>query len=157
MTADEGNPMGAPPLDAALKAAIELHQLAARVEQDAGADEALRARLADPETRRPALMLLASMPTRRSLAVAGQLLEASESHRDAVIARELLGRVRRDELERTIAPLILARLHDADDDAFRRLAELVRHLGLDDTLAELRVRAERSENPAIREVADDFE
>jgi hypothetical protein len=47
-------------------------------------------------------------------------------------------------------------LNVADDDEFRRLAEALAFLELDDALAELVGRAAASADPNLREVADDF-
>ncbi len=43
-----------------------------------------------------------------------------------------------------------------DDDAYRRIAELFQHLGLQEPLAALCRRAAASNDPDIREVAEDF-
>jgi hypothetical protein len=43
-----------------------------------------------------------------------------------------------------------------DYDVYRRLAELLSHLGLHEALQELRRRAAASNDPDIREVAEDF-
>ncbi len=51
---------------------------------------------------------------------------------------------------------VLARLDAADDDEFRRLAELLDHLRAWTALAELVERAAGSPDPNIRAVADDF-
>jgi len=78
------------------------------------------------------------------------------SHRNAVLTREVLARLPREELELRLRPLISERLNDADDDEYRRLAEALAHLGLEDVLAELVARAIESDDPHVREVAEDF-
>jgi hypothetical protein len=116
----------------------------------------LRDGLSEPEQRRPTLLLLGLLDSAHTVAVVDAVLDAGESHRDALLARELLGRLPRDVLEQRVPSLVLARLDTADDDAYRRLAELLSHLGLRDALATLCVRAAGSDDPEIRDVADDF-
>jgi hypothetical protein len=89
--------------------------------------------------------------------VVPELVEVALSHRDALRARELLGQLPYDEATRVVPPAVWAQLAETDDDdAYRRMAELLRHLGLASALQELCRRAAASEDADVREVADDF-
>lgn len=86
-----------------------------------------------------------------------ELIVAGLCHRDALLVRGIVGRLPRSVLQSELPPVIEVRLADADDDEFRRLAELLDHLGLDAELAHLVAVARQSEDPDIREVAESFE
>ena len=86
-----------------------------------------------------------------------ELVVAGFRPRDALLVREILGRLPRAALQSLLPPVIHDRLRDAEDDEFRRIAELLKHLGLSDQLADLVAVARVSDDPNIREVADDFE
>jgi hypothetical protein len=143
--------------DAALEALVRVSTSLEELSSRADVATRLRAGLLNPTERRPTLLILGLMDTRHTAQVADQVVEAAESHRNARLARELLGRLPRNELQALIPPLVSARLEQADDDAYRRLAELLVHLGLKEALDELRARAASSHDPSVREIAVDFE
>jgi hypothetical protein len=143
--------------DAALEALVRVSTSLGELSSRPDVATRLRAGLSNPTERRPTLLILGLMDTRHTAQVADQVVEAAESHRDARLARELLGRLPRKESQALIPPLVSARLEHADDDAYRRLAELLVHLDLKGALDELRARAASSDNPSVREIATDFE
>lgn len=116
----------------------------------------LDAGLSTPSERRAALLMLGLLDTRHTVASVDLVVAASESHRDARLARELLGRLSRRDLQDLVPPVVFSRLDDADDDTYRRLAELLAYLGLHRALEELCELALASDDPGIREVAADF-
>jgi hypothetical protein len=121
-----------------------------------GTLELLRAALRGPEEP-AALTLLGLLETDYSRALVSELVSAALSHGNALIARQLLGRLPHDEAEQIIPPAVWRQLAETDDyDAYRRMAELLSHLGLESALSELTSRARQSSDPDIREVGDDF-
>ncbi|GAA2630206.1 hypothetical protein [Paractinoplanes durhamensis] len=89
-------------------------------------------------------------------AVLDRLIELSLSHRWSLEARQAIAPAWRAGRLPDLPRKVLARLQDADDDEYRRLAELLLHLQATAELHELVKRAEQSTDPDIREVADDF-
>jgi hypothetical protein len=114
--------------------------------------EALR----DP-TRRTAALLSASLldPVITMLSL-GILVGLAASDRDAVLVRQVLGRLSHYEVLARVPPIVDVLLDDADDHDYRRYAELLVHLGLADALRELCSRAMKSPDSGIREVAAEF-
>jgi broad specificity phosphatase PhoE len=103
------------------------------------------------------LTLLSHLGSDFTAEVIPELVEVTLSHRDALRARELLGQLPYDEAARLVPPAVWDLLTEEDDyDAYRRMAELLRHLGLSDTLQELCRQAAASDDPDVREVAEDF-
>ena len=78
------------------------------------------------------------------------------SHRWALEARQAIDRIPRDRLLPLLEPLILDRLGSADDDEYRRFAELLAHVEAWELLGQLATRALTSDDPHTREVAEDF-
>jgi hypothetical protein len=118
---------------------------------------ALRAALgvrAGPWQRACALDLLAALPEDVP-ALLDDLVDLSLSHGWALAARRAVGALPRDGLEPLLEPLVLERLDSADGDEYRRLAELLVHVGAWDLLGRLVDRAREAEDPGTREVADD--
>lgn len=156
----EGNPPGE--VSAAWQTAMEASDalLAATAALGQHSTEALtviRPALRRATGRTRALTLLAHLGSDVTSAVVPELVEAALSHRDALAARELLGRLPYDAAARLVPPAVWDLLaEEDDDDAYRRMAELLRHLGLSDTLRELCRRAAASDDPDVREVAEDF-
>jgi hypothetical protein len=103
-----------------------------------------------------ALTILLHLETDFIADVIEPLVAVSVSHRYARLTREVLGRLPYDHAAELVAPVVLSRLDDADDDEYRRLAELLDHLGLYDALGQLCLRAAGSDDPHIKEVAVDF-
>jgi hypothetical protein len=118
--------------------------------------DSMRQHLAEVSSRRRALILLLLVDVSTTCTLAPELVELSVSHANADIIRQILGRVARSELEEVIGPIVNNRLGQADDDEYRRLAELLDHLGMGKSLALLVTSANRSADPDIREVGEDF-
>lgn len=118
----------------------------------------LKESLAGIHDRRAALLLLPHLGEDCLLAVAGSLVRISLSHRDALVARQLLGSLPHREVARVVPAAVWELLDEEsnDEDTYRRLAELLAHLGLADSLLELSERALNSSDPGIREVGEDF-
>jgi hypothetical protein len=113
--------------------------------------------LADPGERGLALDLLGFLGTDYTVALTGRLVAVSLSHRDALKVRQVLGRVPAGDAVRVVPPAVWSQLAEtSDDDAYRRLAELLQHLGLAEALGQLCARAAASGDPDVREVGADF-
>jgi hypothetical protein len=107
--------------------------------------------------RRAALLLLGHLGQDYAIAVADSLVEISMSHRDALLARQILGSLPHDEIARIVPEAVWAQLGKTDDgEAYRRLAELLHHLGLFGSLQELSERALLSSDLDVREVGQEF-
>lgn len=102
-----------------------------------------------------ALAFLAALPDDVP-AVLDRLIELSLSHRWALAARQAITPAWRAGRLAELPQKAIARLEDADDDEYRRLAELLEHVHAHDALRELVKRAKTSDDPHIREVAVDF-
>jgi len=116
----------------------------------------LREALTDPSRHRAALLLaslLAPIVTMLSLDI---MVGFAASDRDAVLVRQILGRLPHHEVLARVPPVIDVLLDDADDHDYRRYAELLVHLGLADALRHLCARALKSPDLGIREVAAEF-
>lgn len=119
--------------------------------------EALRRALRVPEDQPAALLLLSLLDPGYSEALADQLVSASLSHRNALRVRLILGRLPHDQAEQIVPPAVWRQLQETgDDDAYRRMAELLSHLGLLEALSQLSAQAVGSDDPDIREVGEDF-
>jgi hypothetical protein len=116
----------------------------------------LRDALASDE-RQWALYLLLLADTDLVSELLPELVAAGFRPRDALLVREILGRLPRAVLQSQLPPVIRDRIRNAEDDEFRRLAELLKHLGLSGQLADLVAVAKASDDPNIRQVAEDFE
>lgn len=107
--------------------------------------------------RTAALRLLGFLDTDFTIALVDSLVPISLSHRDTLFVRQVLGRLAFDDAARTVPAAVWRQLDETDDDdAYRRLAELLRYLGLTAALQQLCVRALDSDDPAVREVCQDF-
>jgi len=105
--------------------------------------------------RSVALEFLAALPDDVP-AVLDRLIDLSLSHAWAGAAREAIAPAWRAGTVDDLPQKVLARLDHADNDEYRRLAELLDHLLADDALRELVKRAKTSADPDTREVAEDF-
>ncbi|MFJ3176597.1 hypothetical protein ACIPJK_38460 [Streptomyces roseus] len=85
-----------------------------------------------------------------------ELVGWSTSHRWALAARQAIDRIPRDPLIPLLEPLILNQLDTADDDEYRRFAELLAHIEAWDLLGRLVTQAQSSDDPHTQEVAADF-
>jgi hypothetical protein len=107
--------------------------------------------------QRPALVLLSVLGGSYTVALVPQVVAASLSHRDALLAREVLGRLAHRDAANVVPAAVWQVLAQYEgDDAYRRLAELLDHLGLRDTLDELCSRALASDDADVREVGEDY-
>jgi len=87
----------------------------------------------------------------------GDLVALALSHRDAPAARQLLGQLAYSDSTRLVPPAVWGQLEETGDyDAYRRMAELLKYLGLYPALNELCRYAADSVDEDIREVAADF-
>ena len=113
--------------------------------------------LAKLDERRATLIALLSLDPAVSLDLVDRLvLIAAMSHRDALVVRQILGRLPRVQLTDPLAAVVTTRLQTADDDEYRRLAELARHLGQEALLRDVVRSALASSDRHIREVGSDF-
>lgn len=142
----------------ALAAVKVLFQVMSALQSDyPGTLESLRRGLRSPEGEAAALLVLGLLEIDYSEALVDQLVSASLSHRNALRARQILGRLHHDQAERIVPSAVWRQLQETDDyDAYRRMAELLSHLGLYDALSQLSAQALRSGDPDIREVGEDF-
>jgi hypothetical protein len=117
----------------------------------------LRDALRSGVDRRDALFLLGVLDLQYTSDLVPEVVRAALSHGDADVARRTLGALDADEAAELVPPAVRAVLAaEPDDDAYRRMAELLDHLGLADALAELCEAAAASEDPDVQEVAEDF-
>jgi hypothetical protein len=122
-----------------------------------GTLELLRGAMSGSEDESTALLMLGLMETEYSEALVGQLVSASLSHGNTLRVRQILGRLPHDQAERIVPPVVWDQLKETGDyDAYRRMAELLAHLGLHAALSQLSARALMSSDPDIREVGEDF-
>jgi hypothetical protein len=118
--------------------------------------DVLRSALGQPAQRGTALRLLLVVDVERRLEVFPELVRlAAVGHSDVGLVREVIGSLPHYWVEANIGREVRPLLDDGGYEEYRRLAELLQ--GLDSgLLSELVDRARRSEDPDIREVADDF-
>jgi hypothetical protein len=90
-------------------------------------------------------------------ALLDRLIELSLSHGWAFAARQAIASAWRTGSLPALPEKVIARLDHADDDEYRRLAELLEHLQAWDALHELVRRARAADDPHTREVAEDFD
>jgi hypothetical protein len=117
----------------------------------------LREALTGVTDRRRALILVSVLPTEYTGALADVLVERALSHRDALLVRQIFGRLPRHEVVSVVPAAVWGQLAKAPDfDEYRRLAELLDYLGLDDALRRLCEVALESPDPEIRAVGTEF-
>lgn len=117
----------------------------------------LKAALEGVGNRGHALILLGCLDTSITQDLTRTLVRTALSHRYALQARQLLGRLSHREASQLVPPAVWRQLQETDDDdAYRRMAELFQFLGLTESLDELCSRAAASSDPDIQEVAEDF-
>ncbi len=100
------------------------------------------------------LMLLAD--TDLCLALLPEVFGEVFNTRVTLLVREVLGRLPRKTLEAELLPLIDKQMLTAEYDEFRRMAELLEHLGLSEALRALVQRGSESDDPDIRDAATDY-
>jgi hypothetical protein len=84
------------------------------------------------------------------------VVKASTSHRDAMLAREVLARLPYQTGLRHVAPVVARSARQADSEDLRRYAELLDHLGLAEALSELAALALQSDDLDVREIGEDY-
>lgn len=127
-----------------------------RIDRD-GTKSRLRAALRQPEQEVEAILLLETLSTEQTRALIDVLLNHALRVRHTLLIRNLLGRLTWSEAKEIVPPAVWRLLDDAGDgDDFRRMAELLDHLGLYEALQELCARAGVSTDDDVREVAEDF-
>jgi hypothetical protein len=103
------------------------------------------------------LFLLGCLDTSITGDLTRTLTRIALSHGYALHARRLLGRLSHREASQRVPPAVWEQLEETDDDdAYRRMAELLQFLGLAEALEELCRRAAAHVDPHVREVAEDF-
>ncbi|MGW4774923.1 hypothetical protein ACWEO2_43725 [Nocardia sp. NPDC004278] len=85
-----------------------------------------------------------------------QLIDLAMSPRWALSARRAIAGNKSDAVVHAVRQLVDTRLHAADADDYRRLAELLLNLNDMPALRALTERAAKSDNAGIREVGEDF-
>jgi hypothetical protein len=127
-----------------------------QLSRDPGASEQVREMLADLQSSRMTLYALCVMDTDVILSLLPELVSIGQGQANAVLVRQILGRLSRLTLEDKLVPVIRAAAISAQDDEYRRLLELATHLGLEGILRELAANAVKSDDPDIREAGADF-
>lgn len=145
----------------ALAAAGALWQAAAGLRADyPTALEFLREALRGSQHTSSALILLRILDADYTVALIDELVALSTSHTYALAAREVLGMLSYADAAHLVPPAIWALVEQPDpypDDTYLRCAELLDHLGLTGALRELLQRARASDDPDVREVAEDYD
>lgn len=142
----------------ALEAADRLNRALGplRIDRE-GAKDRLRSALRQPEQEVQAILLLDTLSTEPTKGLIDVLLDHALRDRYTVLIRNLLGRLAWSEAKEIVPPAVWRLLDKADEgDDYRRMAELLDHLGLHEALQELCVRASDSIDEDVREVAGDF-
>jgi hypothetical protein len=158
VTPQDGDRSVSARLEVAMSAAKELVIAAADLERHpAESVSALREAFGSFRTRGLALLVLLNLDATFTLELFDEVLSASFSDRHALLARQVLGILPRQALEDDLAARLPVLLKDHDEVVFRRLAELLQHLGLTTALGMLVLRASGSASEYIRDIAEDFE
>lgn len=108
--------------------------------------------------RGTALRMARDMPVERLMELFPQLYQAAiTTHSDILLARQILARLDSGWLALALAPEVERTLEHEDWETYRRLAELLDHLGQEALLARVVVAATGSDDEDVREVAEDFD
>lgn len=118
--------------------------------------ELVEVELANAANRDLTLVILANLEPDVTKSVLAILVPLACSDRYAMRVRQILGRVDRATLESHVPAIVDGVLDDADELGYRRIAELLAHLGLSAALERLRQRAAQSDNVGIQEIDQDF-
>lgn len=142
----------------ALELAGELHAATLPLRADRSATLArLREALTTPTRHRRALLLLQVLHTDYTVGLADVLVRRALSTGDTALVRRLFARLPRDEMVGVVPTAVWRQLAETDDfDAYRRMAELLDYLGLDDALQQLADAAADSDDPETREVGREY-
>jgi hypothetical protein len=153
-----GGPRSGDSWQRAVAALVTLSSLLAELRSDYAAFRArLEGALQNAEQEVHALFLLGVLETDYTAGLVDCLVATALTHGKALFARQLLGRLPYAQAAELVPPAVWRQLDaTGDDDAYRRLAELLQHLGLRDALRELCERAMASPDPDTREVGEDF-
>jgi hypothetical protein len=142
----------------ALELADQLHRAIAPMDADRSATLGrLREALSIRGEPRTALLLLQVMDTDYTVALADAVVGWALSARYTLLVRRVFARLPRDEQAGVVPTAVWRQLAETDDhDAYRRMAELLDYLGLDDALEQLASTALASDDPVLREVGREF-
>lgn len=155
MNADAERDAFAEALDAADKLNGALGPLRVNEER---AVERLRTELSRPGQEVQVMFLLTALDPEPTKALVDDLLDHALREGYTLQIRHLLGRLEWSEAREIVPPAVWRLLADTDDsDDYRRMAELLDHLGLNEALHELCTRARESGDEEMRSVAEDFE
>jgi hypothetical protein len=138
----------------ALELVVALEVTIASLEADRTTTLALlREALTTGGQYRRGLLLLQVMHTDFTVALADVLAGRALSTGHTSLVRRLFARLPRDEQMGVVPTAVWRQLAETDDgDAYARMAELLRYLGLDDALEQLAVAAAASDDPDVRDV-----
>lgn len=107
--------------------------------------------------RRRALLLLTHLHPDYAVELADILAECALSHRDGGTVALIFSRLRPEQVSLVVPAAVWRQLDVThDEDAYRRLAELLGMLSLKDALRQLSERARASDDAAVREVGEEF-
>ena len=120
-----------------LKSTSALIAKVRKLEAEPTIEATLTKALQNVSVRQEALYLLLVLDSRFVKALIPDIVPIGLSDRYAVLVRELLGRLPRVELHATFSELTRHWLKGVDYLEARRLAELLLHIGLDESLNEL--------------------
>jgi hypothetical protein len=139
-------------------AATALVQAAHALQADRTAAVALlTGELGSASRRRLAMIVLGVLPTEYTVEVADLLVDASTSDRDALLVRQIFGRLPRGQVVDVVPPAVWRFVaQGADYVEYRRLAELLDYLALDDALRLLCEVALDNDDPETREVGREY-
>ncbi|MFD6108177.1 hypothetical protein ACFWFQ_36615 [Nocardia salmonicida] len=129
-----------------------------RLRMDSGfAIEILDSALRRIDHRDQALLLLSCLGTDVTVGMLDSLLRVGLNSRDALQVRHLIGRLSYAQAVTLVPPAVDRLLEiEADGESFRRMAELLDHLGTRAALDKLCSLAYDSADADVREVASDF-
>lgn len=120
--------------------------------------EEMREGLKSVHDRAHVLTILGCVNSSFTVDLLQDLVTVALSHRDALTVRQLLGRISYRDAYEIVPRAVWHQLDETDDDdAYRRMAELLAFLGLKEALRDLCSRAKESGDEGVREVAIDFE
>lgn len=104
-------------------------------DDEEGTIERLRASLGTFEQRHRALLVLTSLPRRCTAALVDELVHVALSLREAMLARQVLGRLSHPDAVLVVPAAVWRQLDGAPDvDAYLHAGGLLSHLGLNDAL-----------------------
>jgi hypothetical protein len=142
----------------ALAAAASLHQATGALGDKPDETLTLLAGgLRDTGEQHRALLLLGYLDPRYAVALADILVDVARNRGDSLLVSQIFGRLSRDQAQSAVPAAVWRLLARGEDVvAYRRMAELLYHLGLTAALHRLCVHALASEDPGMQDVGADF-